>query len=526
MLATGVYLGDYNVSQAIQIAVDILFFNANSLYGLEEDEKYPQLLSMCGRTSYSFPFSQDSTLSIRQSSTIASDVVSHSSPRSASDILTFKAFLSKHPDVKYIWLQSVDYTTTIRGRMIPVNAFMNILRTGKLPSLTLGLLRIIQTDVITEGGSATGQFQLQPDLNSLTVNAGLDAVSSSATCQTFWLQDGTPFPIQGCPRSTLINQLSFAHSSFGITFLMGFEIEICFCKPVTDPATGKTTSFAPISNVHAWNTQTTDQLKILPMIEQVVETLSSIGINLTMFHAESAPGQWEFVLPPDDPLKATDMLFKARQTIAHVALSHGLKATVYPRPYPGTCGSACHAHFSLQSGIEYEETFLAGILDHLPAILALSLPIEESYERVKDGIWAGGEWVAWGYQNKETPIRKIEPGRYELKTLDGHSNTYLAIAALIAAGLDGVRSKKGLTLRDCPFDVSQMSEDQRARYGIKTRLPGTLEEALEKLKGDRVLLDALGRDFVGNYVAVKMGERGFLKEMGEEERRVWIMERY
>ncbi|KAL9114355.1 MAG: hypothetical protein Q9227_001777 [Pyrenula ochraceoflavens] len=524
-LVSGVSAGDYSVSQAIKIAVYIMFFNSNDLYGLGEDQRYPQLLTICGlgrpsssaSTNYSFP--------MRRKTTVNGNATPRGSVNSASDFLTFKGFLSAHPNVKYIWLQCIDYTTTIRGRMIPVSSFVSILRDGKYPSITSGLLRILQTDTIAEGGSATGQFQLQPDLTSLTLNAGMDAVSNSATCQSFWLRDGSSSVLEGCPRSTLRKYVDIARTDFGITFLMGFEIEVCFVRPVTDPSSGKNTSFEPLSNVHGWNALTTDQLTVLPMMEEIVEALSTVGIDLPMFHAEAAPGQWEFVLPPYEPLKSIDSLFKARQTITHVALKHGLKATVYPRPYNFTCGSASHAHFSIQP-LQYDEPFLAGVLDHLPAILALSLPAEESYERVHGGIWAGGEWVAWGYQNKETPLRKIEPGHYELKTLDGLSNTYLAMAAVLAAGLDGVRNNRQLTFKDCPFDVSQISEQQRREYGISTRLPDTLEKAIKELQGDRLMVKALGREFVENYAAVKRGEMEFLGKMGEGERRVWMMERY
>lgn len=469
------------------------------------------------------PRSEHTMASQSASRSTGTDVIFNGSGNPTSNLDIFKTFLSNFSHVKYIWLQCVDYTGTVRGRMIPISAFVPIVRDGNYPSITSGLLRMLQIDAIAEGGSATGQFQIQPDLTTVTINVGLDAVSKSATCQSFWLKDGTSDVVEGCPRSALKKYVDIARTDFGITFLMGFEIEICFVRPVTKEGSGKT--FEPLSSVHGWNALTTDQLPALPLIEEIVEALQTIGIALPMFHAEAAPGQWEFVLPPFEPLKAVDVLFKARQTITHVALKHGLKATVYPRPYSFTCGSACHAHFSLHP-LRYEEPFLAGVLKHLPAITALSLSMEESYERVKGGIWAGGEWVAWGYQNKETPLRKIEPGRYELKTHDGLSNTYLAMAAVLAAGLDGVRNEKQLTLKDCPFDVSQISETQRRELGIKTKLPNSLEKALSLLRDDEIITEALGRSFVDNYLAVKKGEMEFLGKMSEQERRIWMIERY
>lgn len=506
VLTEGVSNQDYSIPQAIDIAVNVYFFNSNRLYGLKEDENYPQLLDAIkmGKGDPT-PTSDETVIAL-----------------SSSDPAILQSFLSAHPDIKYVWLQAIDYTTTTRLRMIPIDSFKSIVRTAKYPSLTNGLLRLLQTDTIAEGGTATGQFQLQPDLKTLSPNVGYDAIANTATCQSFWLEDGTNKPLEGCPRSTLLKCIDKAESE-GISFLMGFEIEICFVRRI--PNSSGRVSFEPYSDPHAWNAIYPDTLSILPLVDQIVSTLSENGIKLSMFHPEGAPGQWEFVLPPLTPLEACDMLFHTRRIISNIAFSHNMQATSYPRPYPASCGTACHAHFSL-APTEKSDEFLAGVLDHLPGILALSLPVEESYQRVQGGIWAGGEWVAWGYQNKETPLRKIEDGHYELKTVDGLSNVYLAMAALLIAGLDGVRQGMPLTHKDCPFDPNQLTTQQRKEYGITTELPKTLQHALESLQVDAVLTRGLGQRFVENYIAVKQSEMAMLKAMEEDERRRWMIERY
>lgn len=525
-------IGDYNVSQAINIAVDIYFFNSNRIYGLAEEAKYPQLFQRCGRNPDTSAIlsvsSSQAAISGSKARPVAEIVASQESSlttAASSDLVVLLSFLAANPEIKYIWLQIMDYTSTLRCRMIPIASFISMVRNSKYPSLTNGVLRILQTDQITDGGTATGQFQLQPDLSTLATNTGHDAVSISATCETFWLEDGTKKSLEGCPRSTLRRFIELAKSEFDISFLMGFEIEICFVQRTTDPSNGKLVSFEPHAHPHAWNAVYPATLSILPIIDQIVSTLSKVGINLTMFHPEGAPGQWEFVLPPLAPLQACDMLLRTRRIISNVAFSHNFQATCYPRPYPSSCGTACHAHYSV-SPISQSDSFLAGVLEHLPGILALSLPVEESYERVQGGIWAGGEWVGWGYQNKETPLRKIEEGHYEVKTVDGLANVYLAMAALIAAGLDGIRQKAPLTHKDCPFDPSQLTAEKRESYGITNRLPGTLEEALGRLHSDKALTQSLGKGFVENYLAVKRGEMAMLKGMGEDERRRWMIERY
>ncbi|KAK5275339.1 hypothetical protein LTR40_013188, partial [Exophiala xenobiotica] len=259
------------------------------------------------------------------------------------------------------------------------------------------------------------------------------------------------------------------------------------------------------------------------MIEEIVELLAELDIHVPQFHSEAAPGQWEFPLPAFEPLKAVDVLFKTKDVIRNVAKRHGLKATCYPRPFAFTCGSANHAHFSVNGPGDtldkYEAPFLAGVLDHLPAIMAFTLPIEESYERVAAGIWAGGQYVCWGSQNKEVPLRKCEPGHYELKTIDGIGNTYLSMAALLAAGLHGLRQDLKLEYKDCMGDPTGIGEEEREKLGISVKLPDSLDKSLKALDRDKVLRRGLGYAAVDDYVAVTESLMQKLRGFGEEKRR-------
>lgn len=523
----------------------MLFWNSNRIYKLEEHKRYPQLLGACGR-----PADASSTLVNGTSGHDTDYLESSSGPGivaklqpeeqpvdSATDkaaaVAVMNEFFRKNPDVRYIWQQWIDYTNMLRLRMIPVEDFKKLVREQKRMGGTLAILRLLQMDFFAPGGTSTGQMLFSFDTTTLTRNLGLPAnTAPSATVQCFWHEDqpdtvkDAPH-LEGCPRWTLQRQVEAAKSEFGISLLMGFEIEVVFMRPVKDSADGNIQSLAPITDLHSWANMTYAQLDVLPMIEEIVEALASIGIHLPLFHSEAAPGQWEFVLPPFPPLKAADNLYSAKTIIGNIAKKHGLKATCYPRPFDFTCGSACHAHFSIdKNSLKYEPSWLAGILDHLPSILAFSLPTIASYERVKGGIWSGGEWVTWGFQNKESPLRKIEDGRYEMKTIDGMSNVYFAMSALIAAGLDGIRKKKELKHKDCPYDASEISDETRAELGITTRLPNTFEKALNILEQDKVLGELLGRKFIEDYLATKRAEMEQIKKMDDEKARKWIMERY
>jgi glutamine synthetase len=447
-------------------------------------------------------------------------------------------FLSLYPDIKYIWLQFIDYLAIVRLRMVPIAEFKRQIRAQSRPGITSGLFYLLQNDHMANGGSATGQFYLEADLPSLSPNTGLS--SKSACVMNFWRQQNGEY-IEGCPRTTLAKIVEEAKRDFGMTFLLGFEIEIIFVVPNQDEKTGEIISFDPWHTNHAWSSLTYQSRAALPMIEEIVEKLAEIGINLPQFHTEAAPGQWEFVLPPYSPLQAVDNLIRARQTISFVAEKYGLRATLYPRPYPWTCGSASHAHFSM-SPLSHEQAFIAGILEHLPAILAFSMPTEPSYERLAPGIWSGGEYVAWGTQNREVPLRKIEDGHYELKCVDGLANMYFAMAALLGSGLLGVMENMKLTIKDCPGkssggpshhlvltttdNVSTLDAKGREDYGITKKLPKTLDESLFALMHDLELKDMLGHDFVRKYNMVKKAEKGQLRDMTSEKRKLWLMERY
>lgn len=571
ILLSYVRQGDMKPSQAISIATDIMFWNSDSLYKLDEGFKYPRLLQACGRSSGE---SQKTLVNVTSK---AASIRSHTSTNATMTVLPgsggphsnhsrgpsglvngmarpstssggrsssiqqtaaqqnlaiLDAFLTRNPEVKYIWLQFLDYTGTLRNRMVTISQFKKQLLTGQNPGITCALPRMLQDDNGAPGTSATGQFLLLPDLSTLTLNKGIP--SPSATVQTWWMDDTTDVPPtqhkQGCPRWNLQKQLNLLKDEFNISILMGCEIEIIFMRPILNANGSDFTEFEPLHMVHSWSNMTYQQIEVLPIVEEIVETLAEVDIHIPQFHSEAAPGQWEFPLPAFEPIKAIDTLYKARDIIRNVAKKHGLKATVYPRPYNFACGSANHTHFSIngpEGTVEkYQEPFLAGVLEHLPSLLAFTLPLEESYQRVAAGIWAGGEYVTWGTQNREVPLRKCGPGHWELKTCDGVANMYLSMAALLACGLAGLSEEMELTHSDCTVDASQASKDERAEMGITAMMPHSLEESLACLEKDRVIREALGGVTVRDYVDIKEAEMEKLRGFGEEKRRLWLMARY
>ncbi|OKL63189.1 Protein fluG [Talaromyces atroroseus] len=416
-----------------------------------------------------------------------------------------------------VWMQWVDYTATIRVRMFPIREFIKIVQGKRRIGITLAVYHLLQDDLLAPGGLATGQFYMRPDLSSFCRNVALE--SNSATVMTFW-EDESGEQLEGCPRTTL-QRIVTALKPIEVT--LGFEIEVVFLQRAYINAKN---TWEPITENHSWSNMTRDiRQKALRLLEEIMTALASIDIHIEQFHAESAPGQFEFVLPPDQPLSAIDTLLKARQTIVNVAEKYDLRATLYPRPYPDAAGTASHTHFSISPPTE-EQSFLAGVLEHFPSITAFSLSQEVSYERVASGVWAGSEWIAWGTQNREVPIRKVTSGHWELKQIDGLANMYLAIAALLAAGYLGITHSLSLTHKDCPVDASTLSQTAREELGITNQIPKKLEESLVALENDDDMSAILGAGFVEKYIAVKRAEAKRLAEMAENERRTWLIERY
>jgi glutamine synthetase len=218
---------------------------------------------------------------------------------------------------------------------------------------------------------------------------------------------------------------------------------------------------------------------------------------------------------------------KFRDTVRGVALRHGLLASFAPKPFPEQIGSGAHIHFSLwDSGggrnllyapdadrglSQLGRHFIAGVAEHLPALVALTVPSYNSYRRLTPQAWASAT-TAWGFDNKEAALRVVSPfyGReeqsynIEFKTSDASANPYLALGALIACGLDGVerRLEPGLP---CERDPARLAPDRLAEHKVRP-LPATMSAALDELEKDAFLLATMPDLLQRCYLAVRRSE--------------------
>lgn len=439
-------------------------------------------------------------------------------------------------NAKWLRIYWLDFTSSSKCRLIPMKQVYETLERGKelKLSITKASLGLLANDTAIPGVTGTGVYNLCPDWSSMRAGPVADHVSCRGEFREL---DNSECKL--CPRTLLRRTLESAEQQ-GLGFLVGFEIEFVVMERTVYP-NDKGEKYRTIrQDGHAWSMSRALAdwgLKgsFNSVLDEIVDGLSKADIHIEQLHPEASPGQYEVVLPAKSPLEACDMLLHAREIIESTAARHGFRVTLHPKPWAEACGTASHAHMSIHSldasgnGAVKEhnyENFYAGILKHLRAIIAFTYSNPASYERMVDGCWAGGRWVTWGTQNRETPLRKCEDSHWEFKSLDGMANPYLAMAALLAAGSHGVRAQIPLTWGDCEIDPANLTKADRERLGVKDMLPADLSEALDALSADDEFIRLLNPQIVERYIAVKMAEMKLLEPLTTEQRRQWVLERY
>lgn len=449
--------------------------------------------------------------------------------KSPSDLEIFESFMVQHPGIKFLRVQFVDYCSMTRLRILPIKSVRNLLcdREANVSiSITNSCLTLTPDDHRIDSVSPRDESRsLTAVLSSMRPGPFRGYASAQGE-----LRNPDNSTLDVCPRTTLRNIVSRA-KNHGLEFLVGFEIEVIFMKGTLNEDNTHVYAPLPGSDSHCWGSNNALSPAVIDVMDEIMEKLSNAGIDLEQWHPESATGQFEFVLPACAPLEAVDILLQTREIIATVAQTHGWRATLHPKPLPSKLGTGAHVHLSISTPEgEKEQTythFYAGILKHLRAITAFTYGNPASYDRMLAvGGWAGSTWVAWGYQNRETALRKIDGSHWEFRCMDGLANVYLALAAVIGAGVEGVISKDKMTWLDCHMNPAEVSQADRDNYNIEEMLPCTLDEALAALKIDKGMYKILGEAVVDTYIAMKQGELELMNSMKDEQRRNWLIERY
>ncbi|MDF1521297.1 MAG: type I glutamate--ammonia ligase [Trueperaceae bacterium] len=250
----------------------------------------------------------------------------------------------------------------------------------------------------------------------------------------------------------------------------------------------------------------------------MVNALVEMGFEIEAAHHEVAPGQHEIDFKYGPALATADNIATFRLVVKRIAMKHNLHATFMPKPVAGINGSGMHVHLSVfQNGAnafydpsaehQFSHTamnWIAGLLEHASGMVAITNPTVNSYKRLTPGYEAPTN-IAWSASNRSAmiriPARRGVGTRCELRMPDPSCNPYLALAAMLAAGLDGI--ERDLTPPPAiQRNIFEMSVRDRRKYKIR-ELPGTLREAIGALRKDRVIRAALGEHVFDKFVDAK-----------------------
>ncbi len=424
-------------------------------------------------------------------------------------------------NVHFLRLQFTDIDGIIKNVEVPESQFVKALD-GQVMfdgSSIEGFTRIEESDMV-----------LIPDLKTFAVFPWVTEHGrvGRLVCDVA-NPDGSPFP--GCPRTLLKRQIERARK-MGYSVMAGPEAEFFLFhvdasgNPVTE--THDKGSYFDLSPVDRGEEARRD----------VAMVLESMGYEVEAAHHEVAPGQHEIDFKYADAVKTADNIVTFRFVVKKVALFHGLHATFMPKPLSDVNGSGMHMNMSLftlsgdnafddpegEDGLSSTARgFIAGLLQHARAFVAVTNPLVNSYKRLVPGYEAPIN-VAWSEKNRSplirVPARKGIEARCEVRVPDPSCNPYLALSALLAAGLDGI--EKGM---DCGKPVNEnifkMSKREKSRRKI-SYLPSSLFEALNFLEKDEVIVDALGEHIYEHFMFNKRREwEEYIKVIHH-----WEIERY
>ena len=367
------------------------------------------------------------------------------------------------------------------------------------------------------GLSPVGECRIVPDLSTLTA---LPFAQGQAMVSCDMTEPDARTPWDGCPRTALKRVLKQLGER-GCKSVASYEAEFYVWGP--DGPLDRTPyagSFALTSAAE--------------FVAKLAETLEEMGIRPEQCHAEVGHGNLELSVGEAEALAAADRRVQVLETIRGVAHRMGLETTLAPKPYLDQAGNGHHLHLSVfedatpvlfdASGAlsSRGSSFVAGVLDHLPAIMAFTAPSPNSYQRLAPGMWSSA-YAAYGPDNREAAVRIASPvagaesatANIELKPVDVTANPYLALAAVLVAGMDGM--ERNLDPGEpTTVDPATLSEEERAERNIRP-LPASLDQALNTLENDKVLIEALGAPLVRTHLAVGRAQAEISREISPEE---------
>jgi len=421
----------------------------------------------------------------------------------------------------------VDHGGIVRGKAAATARLAERIESGIGHTRAMMAMSMMDELAPVEGMGPVGEIRIKPDISTFV---GLPYAPGAAAMLADQVNpDGSPW--DGCARTFLKGAVAELAAA-------GYELQASF-EPEFSLGRHEGASFTPIdeslcysaTGFHLAHDYTID----------LVDALLKQGLEVEHYYPELGHGQQEVPIRHASALRAADNHVLLRETARAVAIKHGLWASFAPKPLPMQAGNGAHLHASLWAGgrnafadpagryglsaLGYR--FLAGVLAHLPGLVALTCGSVNSYRRLAPSTWSGA-FVCYGPDNREAAVRICSPigargsVNLELKPADSSGNPYLALGAFIYAGLDGIRREldPGEPLLADPATLPGRGPAPTVagdpRPGLPARLPSSLGEALRALSADELLMSALGPLRSTAYLAVKRSEAEHFRDHDAE----------
>ena len=415
--------------------------------------------------------------------------------------------IAKEKKIKYFLISFVDLFGVLRSKLVPAHAIKDMQETGAGFAGFAAWLDMTPAD--------SDMFGI-PDPDSLIQLPWNKEVGWLAS--DLWMNGK---PVDASPRIMLKKQIKKL-SKQGLTMKSGVECEYFLISPNGDSiADPRDTQSKPCYDQSAL-------MRRYDLIKEICDCMIEMGWGPYQNDHEDANGQFEMNWDYSDCLKTADRHTFFKYMVKTIAEKHGLRATFMPKPFENLTGNGCHAHISVWDGKKNKfldksnnlglskmaYNFLGGVIKHASSLSAFFNPTINSYRRINaPPTKSGASWspssISYTGNNRTHMIRIPDPGRFELRLMDGSANPYL-LQASVLAGINGIKNKidPGKPL-NC-----NMYEDF-AKYPNLPKLPDELDQSLKQLKQNKEMNDAFGADVINSYIKLRSTE---IKEFNNIER--------
>ncbi|MEP7091004.1 MAG: glutamine synthetase family protein [Nocardioidaceae bacterium] len=406
----------------------------------------------------------------------------------------------------------VDNSGISRVKTVPLGRLPQLAAWGVGFSTAFDYFRFDDWVAAPAGGEGpVGDQRIIPDLSRVVVLAAQPGWAWAPGER--WSQQGEEH--DKCSRLLLRRQTE-ALAQQGITVQSAFEVEWVVSR-------GDSDDFAPATSGSGYGLSRL--VEVSDYARDVMTAMTEQGVVVEQFHPEYAAGQFELTVAPESPVAAADTSVLVRTTLRAIGEVYGFRTSFSPKVDTFGVGNGGHVHLSLwrdgqnlMAGGEraFEltgagEAFSAGVLEHLPALLAVGAPGVASYLRLVPSHWAGA-YACWGLENRETALRMVTgstgssswAANMEVKCFDLLANPYLALAGLLAAGSAGLAGDAVLP-EPVDVDPAALTQEVRDERGIEL-LPDSLRESVTLFAADDTLRAAFGQPLVDAIVAVRESE--------------------